>query len=175
MTFPAAVWTSDFVTARAWAALMEPRLNHCMTAVSAAILKMNHGPCWLDLRNTSIIYWLKTRRRENLELWIEMWRENRQGQRQSLWFSMARRLFAKIIRFFFFFSFHLSDTHTFFICWSVVVSREAISRPLARTTSGPATVWHRTNTGLLPAHTQPQLSSVQGSSFGCGLECGTSW
>lgn len=155
---------------------MEPRLNHCVTAVSAAILKMNHRPCSLDLRNTSIIYWLKTRRRENLELWIEMCGENRRGQRQALWFSMARRLFAKTIRFFFLFLFLLIwHTHTFFICWSVVVSREAISRPLARTTSGPATVWHRTNTGLLPAHTRPQLSSVEGSGFGCGLECGTSW
>lgn len=112
LTFPAAVWTSDFVTARAWAALMEPRLNHCVTAVSAAILKMNHGPCSLDLRNTSIIYWLKTKRRENLELWFEMWGENRQGQRQSLWCSMVCHLFAKTVFFFVPFSLSTYLTHT---------------------------------------------------------------
>lgn len=112
LTFPAAVGTSDFVTARAWGALMEPRLNHCVTAVSAAILKMNHRPRSLDLRNTSIIYWLKTRRRENLGLWIEMWGGRTDEVRGSHYDSPWRVVFLPKPSDFFSFSLSTYLTHT---------------------------------------------------------------
>lgn len=54
---------------------------------------------------------------------------------------------------FFSFTLYLSSMRTFSICWSVVASREAISRPLAWITSEPAAVWHWTKLQVCHLHT----------------------
>lgn len=68
LTYLTAASTLDFVTARVRAALMGLNMNHCVTAVPVVILKMNHGPCTLDLRDTSIINLWK-RRQEREKTW----------------------------------------------------------------------------------------------------------
>lgn len=138
----------------AQAVLMEPQLNHYVTALRAAVSKKkrkrNASPATLARltpRNTSIIYWSETRRRGKAESQIEVWRRI-DGVTCSR-YEPACSIFLiyflpKSSEFVFSFTLYLSSTHTFSICWSVVVSREAISRPLAWITSEPAAVWHWT-------------------------------
>lgn len=189
LTFPAAVWTSDFAAALCAScangttakSLRDCFAGHCIKKRKE---KRNASPATLARltpRNTSIIYWSETRRRGNAELQIEMWRR-KDGVIGSL-HEPACSIFCiyflpKSSELFFSFTLYLSSTRTFSICWSVVVSREAISRPLAWITSEPAAVWHWTKLQVCRSHTHTNTHTcghahTPGNSFGCGLPRGT--
>lgn len=155
LTYLTAASTLDFVTARVRAALMGLNMNHCVTAVPVVILKMNHGPCTLDLRDTSIINLWK-RRQEREKTW--------RGQRSSYW-NQQNVLFL----------FYIHTHVRLLIGQSLVVAREAISQLLVWTTSAPATSLLYTSTGLLRPPGHPQLSTEECNIFSCGLECDTLW